>query len=234
MDKQLITVSGVSGYIDENGIAQLNLKNVAMGLGFTEVAASGNETFRWRTIRGYLSEFGIATFCDDSLPEFIPENIFYRLAFKASNKTAVDFQCKVADEILPQIRKTGTYSIKPVTALDFMEYTVKAMKDQQQALADTNKRIDNIGDIIALDTRSWREDARKLIVRIAQRMGSNEYIRDINAEVYKLIDKRGGKSLKTRLTNMRCRMADDKVLIELYVAIVKEMAVKHGLEGAEN
>lgn len=122
-------------------------------------------------------------------------------------------------------------------------------KQQDKAITDTNKRIDNIGDIIALDTRSWREDARNLIVRIAQKMGGNDYIKDVQKEIYQLVNKRGGKSLETRLTNMRRRMAEegvckskrdklnkvdviaeDKVLIELYIAIVKEMAVKYGVE----
>lgn len=122
-------------------------------------------------------------------------------------------------------------------------------KQQQQALSDTNARLDHIGDIIALDTRSWREDARKLIVRIAQKQGGNEYLRDVQAEIYKLVDQRGGVSLETRLTNKRNRMAgegackskrdrlnkvdiiaDDKKLIEIYVAIVKEMAIKYGVE----
>lgn len=124
-----------------------------------------------------------------------------------------------------------------------------SQKQQQQVLQDTNARLDHIGDIIALDTRSWREDAKKLIVRIAQKMGGNEYIRDVNAEIYKLIDRRGGVLLNTRLTNKRCRMAnegickskrdklnrvdiiaEDKKLIEIYVAIVKEMAIKYGVE----
>ncbi len=64
-----------------------------------------------------------------------------------------------------------------------------------------------------------------------------------------MVDQRGGVSLETRLTNKRRRMADegickskrdkltrvdviadDKKLIEIYVAIVKEMAVKYGIE----
>jgi len=137
---------------------------------------------------------------------------------------------------------------QPMNTLDFLEYTIKAMRDQQQGLVDANKRIDNIGDIIALDTRSWREDAHGLIIRIAQKQGGNEYIHDLNVEIYKLVDQRGGVSLKTRLTNKQQRMAmegvckskrdklnkvdiiaDDKKLIEIYVAIVKEMAVKYGV-----
>lgn len=38
----LITIHGVRGYINENGIAQLNLEDVSRGLGFTTVATSGN------------------------------------------------------------------------------------------------------------------------------------------------------------------------------------------------
>lgn len=124
-----------------------------------------------------------------------------------------------------------------------------AQKQQEKALADTNKRIDHIGDVIALDTRSWREDARKLIVQIAQTRGGNEYLRDVQSEIYKLVNQRGGVSLETRLTNKRRRMADegvckskrdklnkvdviadDKKLIEIYVAIVKEMAIKYGID----
>ncbi|MBE6822842.1 MAG: phage antirepressor Ant [Ruminococcaceae bacterium] len=124
-----------------------------------------------------------------------------------------------------------------------------AQKQQEKALADTNKRLDHIGDVIALDTRSWREDARKLIVQIARARGGNEYLRDVQSEIYKLVDQRGGVSLETRLTNKRRRMADegvckskrdrlnkvdviadDKKLIEIYVAIVKEMAIKYGID----
>lgn len=106
MESKLITVSGVTGYIDENGTAQLNLENVARGLGFTDNSRDV-EYVKWDRVRQYLNEIGFST--DVSKDMFIPENIFYRLAFKASNKTAVDFQCKVADEILPAIRKTGAY-----------------------------------------------------------------------------------------------------------------------------
>ena len=121
-------------------------------------------------------------------------------------------------------------------------------KQQDKALAETNRRLDHIGDVIALDTRSWREDARRLIVGIAQKLGGNEYIRDVQAEIYRLLDQRASANIERRLINMRQRMADEGVckskrdklnradaiaednkLIEIYVAIVKEMAVKNGV-----
>ena len=148
MENKLITESGVTGYIDENGTAQLKLENIAKGLGFTQTAASGNEVVRWERVKKYLQEFefiptsgdGIASICDEKLPEFIPENIFYRLAFKASNKTAVDFQCKVADDILPAIRKRGFYGT-PATIDSMLSNPDTAIKMLQEYKAEKEGRL---------------------------------------------------------------------------------------------
>ena len=122
-------------------------------------------------------------------------------------------------------------------------------KRQAKAIEDTNSRLDNIGEVISLSPNSWRKDAQHLVSKIAQKMGGAEYIQDVNAEIYKLVDERAGTSLPTRLTNKRRRMADegvcksrrdklnkmdviadDKKLIEIYVAVVKEMCIKYGVD----
>ena len=57
----LITVSNVRGYIDKNGTAQLNLEDVARGLGFTQTQTKGDRQYtsiRWVTIHEYLEGFG--------------------------------------------------------------------------------------------------------------------------------------------------------------------------------
>lgn len=103
---QIINIDGVECY-EKDGTAYLRLETVARGLGFTTVATSGNEVVRWARVDKYLSELNFAT--SGERPEYIPENIFYRLAMKAKNETAEKFQAKVADEIIPSIRKTGGY-----------------------------------------------------------------------------------------------------------------------------
>lgn len=105
---EIMTIQGIPCY-EKDGIAYLNLETVARGLGFTETAASGNECVRWRTVKKYLEDLGIATSCDGKLPDYIPENIFYRLAMKAKNETAERFQAMIADEVVPAIRKHGGY-----------------------------------------------------------------------------------------------------------------------------
>ncbi|WP_068505892.1 phage antirepressor KilAC domain-containing protein [Paenibacillus kribbensis] len=105
---QLVTIHGVRGFISSDGLARLNLEDVARGLGFTQKAASGNEVVRWERVNKYLSEFGFIPTSGDG--GFIPENIFYRLAMRAKNNVAESFQEKVANEILPSIRRTGMYA----------------------------------------------------------------------------------------------------------------------------
>ncbi|MCG7385054.1 phage antirepressor KilAC domain-containing protein [Paenibacillus sp. ACRRY] len=104
----LITVSGVRGFIDQNGVAHLNLEDAAKGLGFTQTAGSGNVVVRWERVNKYLNDFGFIPTSGDG-GTTIPENIFYRLAMKAKNDVGEKFQAKVADEILPAIRKHGGY-----------------------------------------------------------------------------------------------------------------------------
>lgn len=155
---QIENISGVDCY-EKNGTAYLKLENVARGLGFTEMAASGNECVRWRTVRKYLGDLGIAGSCDGNLPDYIPENIFYRLAMKAKNEMAEKFQAKVADEIIPSIRKHGMYAtdelinnpdllIAVATQLKKEKEKNKYLEEQRKALEqetiEMNKKISEL------------------------------------------------------------------------------------------
>lgn len=104
---EVIEFDNVKGFVDENGTVWINAEDVARGFGFTTVATSGNAVVRWNRLNNYLKEFGFSTRV--SKTDFIPENMVYRLGFKASNKAAQKFQAKLADEILPSIRKHGAY-----------------------------------------------------------------------------------------------------------------------------
>lgn len=107
---KLITVKNIRGYITDDGTAMLNAEDVAMGWGFTQ-SKNGIKYVRWDRVNNYLSDFGYSPLVGKD--DFLPENIVYRLGFKASNETAQNFQALLADEILPSIRKTGSYSVMP-------------------------------------------------------------------------------------------------------------------------
>lgn len=136
-DLQILNINGVSCY-EKDGTAYLSLEAVARGLGFTTVATSGNEVIRWNRVESYLQELGFAT--SGERPRYIPENIFYRLAMKAKNKTAEKFQALVADEIIPSIRKTGGY-IAGSNEMSDSEIMAKALMVAQRTIDNKNRLI---------------------------------------------------------------------------------------------
>lgn len=110
---KLVEINGVHGYVDENGTAQLNLEDISRGLGFIQ-NKNGVSYVRWDRVNGHLTDMGFPQLVGK---KFIPENVFYRLSMKGESEIAVKFQTKVADEILPSIRKTGSYSASTQFAL---------------------------------------------------------------------------------------------------------------------
>lgn len=119
-------------------------------------------------------------------------------------------------------------------------------KQIEQSVIENKQEIQDMRDVIQLSTSGWRTDAANLINKIAVALGGFEHIRDVRAESYKLLDERMGVDVNTRLTNKRRRMAEegiskskrekttvldiiaeDKKLVEGYIAIVKEMAIKY-------
>ena len=105
--KNLMTIENVKGVLDPTtGTAYLHAEDVARGFGFTQ-DKNGIEYVRWETVNGYLTKFGFSQRVGKD--DYLPENMVYRLGFKANNETAKKFQAKLADDVIPAIRKTGMY-----------------------------------------------------------------------------------------------------------------------------
>lgn len=133
---QILNVDGIECY-EKDGTAYLKLEAVARGLGFTD-KKDGVEYIRWARVEKYLSELNFAT-CGER-PDFIPENVFYRLAMKAKNEVAEKFQAKVADEIIPSIRKHGGYIAGQESMTDD-QLLAKALLVAQSKIAERDQII---------------------------------------------------------------------------------------------
>lgn len=125
-------------------------------------------------------------------------------------------------------------------------------KEQAAKLERLDNKIDSIKEVITLNPNDWRKDSSKIINKIAQSMGGYEHIKVIRDESYKLLEQRMGVALNIRLTNKKKTMslngvckskidklnqldviADDKKLIEGYIAVIKDMAIKYGVADGE-
>lgn len=142
---EILNISNVHGYLDkENGTAYLNAEDVARGFGFTE-SKHGIEYVRWRTVNHYLQGFGFSQ--DVAKDDFLPENMVYRLGFKASNEVAQKFQAVLADEVLPAIRRHGAYMTgdtleKALTSPDFLIRLATELKKEKTARLAAERQIE--------------------------------------------------------------------------------------------
>lgn len=184
---------------------------------------------------------------------------FTLLAMGFTGSKAIEWKLKYIDAFNKMEQALKEQS-KPTCIEDLIIMQAQSLKNIRQQLnqvtnnaleakAEAEKsreEIQAMRDVVATNSNNWREDCRKLIVRIAQGLGGNGYIGDVQREIYELMRTRLKCKLDVQLTNMRRRMADEGVckskrdkltkldviakdnrLIEGYVAIVKELACRY-------
>lgn len=132
--------------------------------------------------------------------------------------------------------------------LQFLINVELEQKRQAEKLEEVDRKVDSIKEVIALRPNAWRKDTGVIINKIAYSLGGAEHIRAVREESYKILEERMHVALGIRLTNKKktyamngvCKskidklnqldvIADDPKLIEGYIAIIKEMAVKYGV-----
>ncbi|WP_370854478.1 phage antirepressor KilAC domain-containing protein [Megasphaera sp.] len=144
---EVLSINNVRGYLDkETGTAYLNAEDVARGFGFIQRQNKGGKEYvsiRWSTVNSYLHSFGFPQNVGEN--DFLPENMVYRLGFKASNEVAQKFQAVLADEVLPAIRKHGAYMTsetieKALLTPDFLIKLATELKTEQEK----NKKLQEV------------------------------------------------------------------------------------------
>ena len=248
-DLQIISISGIDCY-ERDGTAYLKLDTVARGLGFTQ-EKGGVEYVKWERVIGYLKELGFSP--EVGKDDFIPENIFYRLAMKAKNEAAESFQAKIADEVIPAIRKTGGYNPKPMSPTEMfamqaqinLDYE-KKFKTLEGKLENTNKKFDTVANFMTApyaDGDTWKDRAAKRIKQAVEEFGLN--YQTFHKELYDELERTAGVDLRCRQTRRRNRMweagatkteckgvsklsivADDKKLRAMFETILRNHVVQ--------
>ena len=202
---EIMNIQGIECY-EKDGTAYLKLDTVARGLGFIQTQnKNGTEytSVRWKTVFRYLEDIGFPNKLGKD--DFIPENVFYRLAMKAKNETAERFQAFIADEVIPSIRRHGVYMtpetleaailnpdtlIKLCTALKEEQNKRKALEAANSALTADNAvmkpKADYFDELVDRNLlTNFRETAKQLGIK------EKEFIRFLMEKKYLYRDKRG-------------------------------------------
>ncbi len=239
----------------EDGEVLFDVEQVAKSLGFTQ-SKNNKDYIRWETVNRYLEKYVSQHVGKGDL---IPEPLVYKLAFKASNEIAEKFQDWLAIEVIPQIRKTGSYAIDTTQLspelqmfkqiFDSVAHTQLKQQEQSKRLDKVEKKQDSIKEVLSLNPIEWRSKVNKIINAIAKKRGGFQAYQDVRNESYEILEERAKCRLSIRLTNKKSEMAlngapkskidkvnkmdviaDDTRLTEIYLAIVKEMAIKNNAE----
>lgn len=219
----IMNISGIECF-EKDGTAYLKLETVARGLGFVD-NSKGTEYIRWNTVRQYLNEIGFSQ--EVAKESFIPENIFYRLAMKAKNEAAERFQAKIADEVIPSIRKHGAYMTpetleKVLLSPDTLMQLAQNLKDEQEKRRALEHKVEKdkpkvlFADAVSVsDSAILIGDLAKILRQNGVEMGQTRLFQWLRENGY-LIKQRGSSY------NMPTQKA-----MELGLFKIKETCVTH-------
>lgn len=123
---------------EENGQILFDAETAAIKIGIS-LNKKGVEYVRWERVRKYLNSPQVEK------GDFITEQQLYKLAIKAESVQAEKFQDWVTSEVLPAIRKTGSYTAKPMSELEQIALIAKGTTQLSERI---EKGDDKLNDLI--------------------------------------------------------------------------------------
>lgn len=133
--------------LNPDGSISVNAEDTAIGYGWTQ-EKNGKVYVRWETISGYCNDLGFSQ--DVGKDDYLPESLFYMLGFKAGNERALKYQQWLATEVLPSLRKNGSYEMPGAKKLSATEQ----LKLQNQAILEVDEKVDAVNE----DLQKFKRD----------------------------------------------------------------------------
>ena len=178
-------------------------------------------------------------------------NVLYLWTERGASRHSKMLGTDMAWEVYDQLEETY-FNVRPQPILDplkILQGSIEQLVRLDAEQKELARRIDNIGNIITLRPENWREKVNNILNRIAGKMGDKEAYKNLRRDSYKALDERYHVATADRLTRMKKRMAEagnsktaiakanvldvieaDPKLTEGYIQIVKEYAIKYGLD----
>lgn len=190
------------------------------------------------------------------MASFVNEDGLYDVILDSRKPEAKQFRKWITSEVLPSIRKTGGYETQPMSQLEIMQMQIAKMVEQEKQLNQLETRTsaieqkqNDITEILSLNPTEWKKKVNGIVNAIAKSRGGFQVnYADVRNESYQHLEDRAKCRLSIRLTNKKSEMAlngaskskidkvskmdviaDDSRLTEIYLAIVKELAIKYGV-----
>lgn len=135
--------------LNPDGSISVNAEDTAIGFGWTQTQVKNGKEYtsiRWETLNGYCKDLGFPNKLGKD--DYIPESLFYMLGFKAGNDRALKYQQWLAVEVLPSLRKTGSYEMpKKLSATE-------QLRLQNQAILEVDEKVEAVNQ----DLQQFKQD----------------------------------------------------------------------------
>lgn len=165
--------------LNDDGSISVNAEDTAIGFGWCRTEVKNGKEYRsvmWARMNGFLKEMGFAHEC--AKEDYIPESLFYRLGMKANNAVADKFQNWLAMEVIPSIRRTGSYQ-KPLTPEQMMRIQLGMIDD----VSDRVTKLENTMNIDYGQQRVLEKEVAAVVIESLGGKESNAY-REISKKVF--------------------------------------------------
>lgn len=191
--------------IEENGAVMFCGSDVAKALGYSNPRDAISRHCRGVVKRDTPTESGTQEM------SFIPESDLYRLVFGSKLPTAERFTDWVTEEILPAIRRHGSYSRKPLTPAEQLLAQANVLVEQERRLSaleetaeKTSRAIEMIAAPAASTRDTWQEETGKAIRQMCAEYALNYH--STTGDLYKELEGRAGIDLDARKRNLQKRL----------------------------
>lgn len=243
----------------EDGTVLFDAETVAISLGITDTK-NGRTYVRWARINEYLGENSPDVAKGDMIPEPMVYKLAFKASNETAEKfqdwLAIDVIPQIrktgnympdASDLSPHLQLMNALVAQMNQEALSRQKLQSQVEETRELLEVAKEEIQEMREVVELKPfDNWRETTNNLINKICQKTGD---YKDTRHKIYDALNTRARVDIKRRLENMRARMvyagsskskadgltyldviAEDKKLIEIYTAIVKEMAIKKGVQ----
>ncbi len=145
---------------------------------------------------------------------FIPEGDVYRLITHSTLPTAERFESWVFDDVLPTIRRTGSYQAKPMTPAEMFAAQAQVNLDYERRLSDLDRRADATETALRNTVRAlsvptftlegWQREMQATLNMAVRTYGLNH--QTYRGDLYRALEERAHVDLTSRQTRLRNRL----------------------------
>lgn len=155
---------------------------------------------------------------------FVDEANMYRAIFQSRKPEAERFTDWVTEEVLPAIRKTGSYQAKPMSIAENLAAQAQLLVEQEKRIARIEQRVDHALTAIARpQADNWIADMKGSIRAYCEATGLTDAAG--RGRLYAALDSEANCNTDRRLSELRRRQKKAGVRYKDYMALTKLDAI---------